>query len=62
MKLSNLSARFKNMNNDKWHAKDFTESNFKIITKLKKTHEFILYKEINKVRKFVLWRHDCDYQ
>ncbi len=51
-----------NMNNDKGHAKDFTESNFKkIITKLKKTHEFIFYREINTVRKFVLWRHDCDY-
>ncbi len=51
-----------NMNNYKGHAKDFTESKYKkIITKLKKTHEFIFYKEINAAKKFVLWRHDCDY-
>ena len=51
-----------NMNSYKEHAKDFTESKYKkIISKLKKTHKFIFYKEINKADKFVLWRHDCDY-
>ena len=50
-----------NMNNYKGHAKDFTESKYKKInTEIKKTHEFIFYKEINAAKKFI-FRHDCDY-
>lgn len=45
-----------------YYEDDFTEDNYsKLINTAKQNYDFILYDEIKKSEKFILWRHDVDF-
>ena len=51
-----------NKNIHDYYEDDFTEKNYlELIIKAKQNYDFILYKEVDSYKKFVLWRHDVDF-